>query len=81
MHIHVHIFYSNDCTCMVSLRIIRSLTLFFWSELFHTHDKLTKEQPVLDDHEDNVEDLMEYSEDLVRTTYPAIPHTSDMCDH
>ena len=41
------------------------------------HDKLTKEQAVLENHEDKVEDL----EDLVKTTEPVIPHTFDKGDH
>ena len=44
-------------------------------------DKLTKEQAVLDDHEDKVEDLTECLEDLVKNSEPVMPHASDMGDH
>ena len=44
-------------------------------------DRLTKEQAVLDDHEDEVKDLMERLEDLVETTEPVMPRASGMGNH
>ena len=32
----INVFDPDNCTCMVSLRIMWSLMLLFWSELFHT---------------------------------------------
>ena len=43
--------------------------------------KLAKEQAVLNHHEDKVEDMMNRLEDLVKTTEPVMPHTSDMDGH
>ena len=41
-------------------------------------NKLAKEQAVLDDHKDKVEDMTERLEDLLKTTKPVMPHASDM---
>ena len=44
---------------------------------------LAKKQAVLDDHEkeNEVEDMQERLQDLVKTTEPVMPHTSDVGDH
>ena len=44
-------------------------------------DKLVEEQAVLNNHEDKVEDMIASLEDLVKTTAPMMPHTSDMGNH
>ena len=45
-------------------------------ELIDDTEVLAKEQKVLHDHENKVEDLIERLEDLVATTEPVSPHTS-----
>ena len=59
---------------------VRRTTAPFVDEI-EDRDKLAKEQALLDNHEDKVEDFMECQEDLVKTTEPVTPHTSDMGGH